>query len=207
MKNLIHIIILLFTAASCQSQELNVSYENIEINIPGSPGPWLKFNENFYCYFKTDNDKFSSGSNHQFYVLDNNGKVKSKIEVPEKLQTFYYDLYIKNDTIFTTEYYNHHTFYLDQTKNTWVETKKGIDLYFEDNDYSVYSLDFGEWGGVTWFENKKTDKQYEIGATSPVINKLNSQYYLTTGISVLKIKDPRELDVSKEHYDYRKSCC
>jgi hypothetical protein len=205
MKTVINIIILTFITASCQSQELNVNIKNVEINIPGSPGPWLKYKDNFYCYFKTDNDQFSSGSNHQFYVLDNNGKVKSKIEVPEKLQTFYYDLYIKNDTIFTTEYYDHNTFYLDQTKNTWVETKKGIDLYFEDNDYSVYSLDFGEWGGVTWFENKKTGRQHEIGSTSPVINKLNNHYYLTTGISVLKIKDPTELDESKEPYVYRKA--
>tara|TARA_R110002033_G_scaffold171104_2_gene216087 strand:- start:4 stop:1539 length:1536 start_codon:yes stop_codon:yes gene_type:complete len=205
MKTVIHIIILTFITASCQPQELNVSVENIEINIPGSPGPWLKYKDNFYCYFKTDNDQFSSGSNHQFYVLDNNGKVKSKIEVPKKLQTFYYDLYIKNDTIFTTEYYDHNTFYLDQIKNTWVETKKGIDLYFEDNDYSVYSLDFGEWGGVTWFENKKTGKQYEIGLTSPVVNKFNDSYYLTSGISVLNIKDPTKLDESKEPYDYKKA--
>ncbi|WP_206743812.1 hypothetical protein, partial [Cochleicola gelatinilyticus] len=205
MKTVIHIIILTFITASCQPQELNVNIKNVEINIPGSPGPWLKYNDNFYCYFKTDNDKFSSGSNHQFYILDKDGKIKSQIDVPKKLQTFYYDLYIKNDTIFTTEYYDHNTFYLDQTNNTWIETKKGIDLYYDDKDYSVYSLDFGEWGGVTWFKDKQTGKQYEIGATSPVINKLNNHYYLTTGISVLKIKDPTELDESKEPYDYKKA--
>lgn len=205
MKTVIHILILTFITASCQPQELNVNIKNVEINLPGTPGPWLIHNDNFYCYFKTDNDKFSSGSNHQFYILDKNGRIKSKIEVPKKLQTFYYDLYIKNDTIFTTEYYDHNTFYLDQTNNTWIETNKGIDLYFEDNDYSVYSLDFGEWGGVTWFKNKKTDKQYEIGATSPVVNKLNDTYYLTAGKSVLKISDPIELVESKEPYNYKKA--
>jgi len=205
MKNVIHIIILLFTTAPCQSQELNVSYENIEINIPGSPGPWLKFNENFYCYFKTDNDKFSSGSNHQFYVLDKDGKIKSQIDVPKKLQTVYYDLYIKNDTIFTTEYYDHNTFYLDQTNNTWIEIKKGIDLYYDDKEYSIYSLDFGEWGGVTWFKDKQTGQQFEIGATTPVINKLGDSYYLTTGKSVLKIDNPKKLDKSEEPYDYQQA--
>ena len=76
-------------------------------------------------------------------------------------------MYIKNDTIFTTEYYNHNTFYLDKNNN-WIETKKGIDLYYDDKDYSVYSLDFGEWGGVTWFKDKQTGTQFEIGATTPV---------------------------------------
>lgn len=194
-----------FLTASCQPQGLNVSSQNIEINIPGNPGPWLKYDNKFYCYFKTDNDQFSSASNHHFYILNENGKIEKKIEVPKKLQKTYYDLYLKNDTIFTTEYYDHNTFYLDQTKNTWVETKKGIDLYFDDNDYSVYSLDFGEWGGVTWFENKKTGKQYEIGLTSPVVNQLNDSYYLTSGISILKINDPTKLDESKEPYDYKKA--
>ncbi len=205
MKTVIHIIILTFLTTSCQPQKLNVDYKNVEINIPGRPGPWLAYNDNFYCYFKTDNDKFSSGSNHQFYILDKNGQIKSKINVPKKLQTFYYDLYIKNDTIFTTEYYDHNTFYLDQTNDTWVETKKGIDLYYDDKDYSVYSLDFGEWGGVTWFKDKQTGKQFEIGATTPIVNILEDSYYLTAGKSVLKIDNPKNLDNSEEPYVYQKA--
>src|SRR5690606_40116560 len=43
------------------------------------------------CYFRRDNDKFSTGSNHYFYILNKKGKVVSEIEVPEELQTFYYD--------------------------------------------------------------------------------------------------------------------
>ena len=184
---------------------MNVSSRNIEINIPGRPGPWLKYDNKFYCYFKTDNDKFSSASNHHFYILNENGKIENQIEVPKKLQKTYYDLYLKNDTIFTTEYYDHNTFYLDQTNNTWIETKKGIDLYFEDKNYSVYSLDFGEWGGVTWFKNKQTNNQFETGATTPVVNKLKESYYLTTSNSVLKIDNPEILDKSKEPYVYQKA--
>ena len=205
MKIVIQILILTFLTGSCDSQELNVSYKNIEINIPGRPGPWLKYGDDFYCYFKTDNDKFSSGSNHQFYILDKDGQIKSQIEVPKKLQTFYYDLYLKKDTIFTTEYYDHNTFYLDQKTNSWIETKKGADIYYEDEDYLVYSLDFGEWGGVTWFKNKQTNKQFEIGATTPSVSKLDDAYYLTAGKSILKIDDPTKLEESKEPYIYQKA--
>ncbi len=205
MKNLLQIFILISVIVSCQSQEFDVSYENIEINIQGKPGPWIKLDGKYYCYFKTDNDYYSSGSKHQFYILDKNGKIESKINVPKALQTFYYDLYIKNDTIFTTEYYDHNTFYLDQIKNVWVESKKGSDLYYEDGDYSIYSLDFGEWGGVTWFKNKQTKDQYEIGATTPVINKLNKAYYLTTGNTILRINTPEKLNKSLEPYEYEKA--
>tara|TARA_B100000949_G_scaffold235053_1_gene256263 strand:- start:1326 stop:2864 length:1539 start_codon:yes stop_codon:yes gene_type:complete len=205
MKTAIPILILSFLAISCESQELNLTYNNVEINIPGRPGPWLKYGDNFYCFFQTDNDKFSSASNHHFYILNRNGGINAKVEVPNEIQKTYYDLYVKNDTIFTTEYYDHNTFYLDRTNETWVKTEKGIDLYFEDKYYSVYSLDFGEWGGVTWFKDKQTNNQFEIGATTPIVNKLKESYYLTTGNSVLKIDNPEMLDKSNEPYDYQKA--
>ncbi|WP_261511613.1 hypothetical protein [Chryseobacterium paludis] len=205
MKNIILIFIVIFSIQSCHSQELKVDYKTIEINIPGSPGPWLKYNSKYYCYFQTDNDKFSSGSNHNFYILDEEGKVNSKISVPEKLQTYYYDLYIKNDSIFTTEYYNHHTFYLDEKNKEWIETKKGIDLVYQDKKYTIYARDFGEWGGVTWFKDNLTHKQYEIAATDPVINKFDNAYYLTTSKYILRVSDPRKLAISKKTYDYKKA--
>ncbi len=193
---------LLFTQ-SCQAQDFDVKYENIEIDIPGRPGPWLKQNGKFYCYFSTDNDKYSSGSNHHFYILDKNGKIESKIVVPDKLQTFYYDLYLKNDTIFTTEYYNQNTFYLNNNK--WIETKKAIDLFYQDDKYNVYSLDFGEWGGVTWFSDKKSSEQFEFAASHPIINKLKDVYFVTLANKVLKIQNPSEMQSSKEPYDYKKA--
>ena len=203
MKSTIQILLLIFLTKPSYPQDFRVNYENIEISIPGTPGPWLKHKGKYYCYFKSDYNNLIT--NHSFYILDKNGKVDSKVSVPEELQTFYYDLYIKNDTIFTTEYYEHHTFYLDEENKKWVETEKGIDLYYEDTNYVVYSYDFGEWGGVTWFKNKNTNKQYETGATSPVVNQFNNAYYLTTSKSVLKIADPQKLKLSKEPYIYEKA--
>jgi len=153
MKKALYFLILILLMQSCKSQEndFNVEYENIEINIPGNPGPWLKKNGKFYCYFETDNDIYNTRSDHHFYILDKKGKIESEISVPKELQTTYYDLYIKNDTVFTTEYYDQDTFYLDEKNSRWIKTKKGIDLFYEDENYEVYSLDFGEWGSATWF--------------------------------------------------------
>src|SRR5690554_5022462 len=114
MEKILLILILFTQSCNSQKNDFNVEYENIEIDIPGKPGPWLKQNGKFYCYFLTDNDIYSSGSTHYFYILDKNGTIESKISVPDQLQTFYYDLYVKNDTIFTTEYYDQNTFFLDE---------------------------------------------------------------------------------------------
>lgn len=203
METAIPIIILFFFTQPCQSQDFNVKYENIEINIPGTPGPWLKHNGKFYCYFSTDNDKYSTGSTQNFYILNENGKTESKVAVPDKLQTSYPDLYLKNDSIFTTEHYHHNTFYLEKDK--WIETKKAIDLFYEDDNYNVYSLDFGEWGGVTWFNDKKTNKQYEFSASNPIINKLENNYFVTLGSKILKIESPERMELSKDLYDYNKA--
>lgn len=205
MEKILLILILFTQSCNSQKNDFNVEYENIEIDIPGKPGPWLKQNGKFYCYFLTDNDIYSSGSTHYFYILDKNGTIESKISVPDQLQTFYYDLYVKNDTIFTTEYYDQNTFFLDEKNKKWTETKKGIDLFYEDDEYEVYSLDFGEWGGVTWFKNRKTNKQYEFAASSPIINKLNKSYFITLGNQILEINNPQLLEESKEPYDYKRA--
>jgi hypothetical protein len=58
---------------------------------------------------------------------------------------------------------------------------------------------------VTWFKNKQTNNQYEVGVKTPIVNKLNDTYYLTSQKRILKIVDPKKLDVSKEPYDYKKA--
>src|SRR5690606_7736391 len=137
--------------------------------------------------------------------LDKKGKIESEISVPKELQTTYYDLYIKNDTIFTTEYYDQNTFYLDEKNSQWIKTKKGVDLFYEDEKYEVYSLDFGEWGSVTWFKDRKNDKQYEFAASAPIINKLGNSYFITLGNQILEIKNPQLMGESQEYYDVNKA--
>ncbi|MDR2237846.1 MAG: hypothetical protein LBE92_17115 [Chryseobacterium sp.] len=206
MKTTLPILILLFFIQFYKSQEkqINVKYENIEINIPGKPGPWLMHNQSFYCYYSTDYDSYSSTSKNSFYVLDKKGKIKSKIEVPkELLQTSYYDLYMRNDSIFTTEYDDQNTFFLDENNQKWIRTKKRIDLIYHDHSYEVFSKDFGPWGGVTWFKDKKTKKQYEFAGSNPVINYFNNIYYATLNHRILKISNPKAMQLN-EPYDYEK---
>src|SRR5690606_27860427 len=102
-----------------------------------------------------------------------------------------------------TEYFDYETFFLDEKNKKWQKTNKGIDIHYEDKDYVVYSRDFEEWGGVTWFKDKLSDKQYEVRATTPIINKFKGSYYLTESHSIIKIDDPKRLEVSKQPYDYR----
>ncbi len=195
MKNLLLALTVLFFWTA-HSQPLEIIRDTLEINIPGDPGPWIKHHNKFYCFFKGYRDL----SKTHFYVLSENGEVLSKIPVPPELQTHYYDLHVRNDSILCTEYWDQYTYYLDTNIYQWQEVKKVDDLVYEDDNYYVTSLDYGEWGGCTWFRNKETDKQYEIGVTTPVINKLNGIYYLTSGKTIYRINDPTKLIESDSPY-------
>jgi len=172
MKNSLIFLILIFCNLSCNPQNANSTESKIDIF--GSIGPSVKYKDKYYCFFRNHNDHYNTLFTRTFYILNDNGEPVSKIEVPDELQTFYYDLYVKNDTIFTTEYYNNETFYLDFNTKTWQKTQKGSDLFYKDKAFEVYSLDFGEWGSTIWFKDLKTNLQYEMHGHAPIINKIKT---------------------------------
>lgn len=204
MKILGTFLLTVLTTLYSKAQEFPLTYSNISISIPGVPGAWIKNYGKFYCYFETDNGSMSTAATNHFYILDTEGTILKKVELPEELHTRYYDLYLKNDTLFTTDYYEQHTFYLDEKEAKWIATDKNPHIYYQDELYTVYSMDFGEWGAVTWFEDLQTGKQYEVNANTPVVNKFENAYYLSSGEDILKIADPKKLEESTDPYNYEK---
>ncbi|WP_177764986.1 hypothetical protein [Flavobacterium sp. I3-2] len=201
MKTLL-ILCLFILNVGCNSQNSKTS-EN-EIDIFGSIGPSVKYKEKYYCFFRNYNDLYNTQFTSTFYILNEKGEPESKIEVPDELQTFYYDLYVKNDTIFTTEYNNNQTFYLDFNSKTWTKTKEGSDSFYKDKAFEVYSLDFGEWGSTIWFKDLKTNLQYEMHGHAPIINKIKNIYYVTTENAVYQIENPTKLKKSDKNYNLEK---
>lgn len=192
MKYILQAFIILSLMLSCQSKELKIDFKTVDIDIPGTMGPTLKHHSKYYCYFETDSDEFDTAPIADFYILDETGKIKSKVPVPA-IQFKDYDLYVKNDMIFTTEYTHDKTFYLDEKNTRWMETRKTNDMIYEDKDYAVFSRNLGICCCRTLFKDKKTGQQYDVDADNPVVNRLNNVYYLTTKNSVLKITDPKKL--------------
>ncbi len=208
MKRLIRFVFIFFAitvAISCQEkdeQEIEIRTNVIEYEIYGNPGVWLKHKDKYYCFFEVGFGNVLTRSTNHFYVLNQKGKIEHKVPVPNDLNGFYMDLFIRNDSVFVIEYMDKNTYYLDLNKNQWTETQKADDLIYEDEDFYVTALNFGEWGSTTWFKDKKTNIYYELASSTPVVNKLNGKYYLTENQSVLEVKNPRELLESKLGYNY-----
>jgi|SRR5690554_823783 len=163
MKRLIRFVFIFFAitvAISCQKkdeQEIEIVTNVIEYEIYGNPGVWLKHKDKYYCFFEVGFGNVLTRSTNHFYVLNEKGKIEYKVPVPNDLHYFYMDLFVRNDSVFAIEHMYKNTFYLDLNKNQWTETQKADDFIYEDEDFYVTALNFGEWDSTTWFREKKTN--------------------------------------------------
>ena len=212
MKQYIYLISFLIISIliSCNDVEkkddsgINIQYDTLTVDIKGSIGQIIEFNDKYYCFVERDNP-YSSKSFRDFYVLSLDGTIEFKTEISEEMNTGYYnDLFIRNDSILLKDYYDHLTFYFDTETHKWKEIKEVDDLIYEDKNYIVYYLNFGEWGNTIWFKNKTTQKEYELASSFPKIHEIDSVYYLTNGRNVLEIKNPKNLKSCDTNYYYEK---
>jgi len=181
---------------------IKVQHDTISVDIKGRIGQIIEFKDNYYCFVERDNP-YSSNSFRDFYVLSLDGIIEFKTEVSEKMNTGYYnDLFIRNDSIILKDYYDHITFCFDTNNLEWKEIKEVDDLIYEDENYIIYYLNFGEWGNTVWFKDKTTHKEFELAISFPEIHNIDSVYYLTNGRNVLKIEDPRNLKLCDTNYYY-----
>ena len=175
--------------------------DTIFVDIKGEMTHALKYHDKFYVLFEQRVLKYGGHGKRWLYVFAN-GQIERTLECPKKMDAVYWDFFVKNDSIILKQYMDDVHFYFDTLKFTWIEIDKADDLIFEDEKFYVYSLDFGEWGGKTWFKDKKTGKEYAIEATTPLVNKIDTTYYLTNSFKVLKIENPLNLNKCEDDVTY-----
>lgn len=204
-------LIFVFQVYLAIGQTFNVTTNDITLDIKKLIGPAtiiklthaVKYQNDFYCFFEEVKEDNSRREIKFCFVFSDNGENLKKIEVPDAIQnTNYYDLFVKNNRVFAITYMDKKTFYFDIEKSKWIKTKDADDLIFEDEKFFVYSLDFGEWGGKTWFKDKKTGSEYAIEARTPLINKIDTSYYLSSSYNVLKIDNPLDLNKCNNDITY-----
>lgn len=205
MKRTFVLLILFFTLFACSSAESQqkkntINFENgfsliqdsISISVEGEMTHALKFQDKFYVLFEQRLIKYGGYGKRWLYIFSNN-QIEKVIDCPVEMKTVYLDFYVQNDSIILKPYMEKYSYHFDTTNYIWNKIDKTDDLMFEDSDYYIYSSDFGEWGGKTWFKDKKTGIQYVLESTTPLINKIDNTYYLTNSFQVLRIKNPKEL--------------
>lgn len=162
----------------------------------------VELDNHFYCFFEED---FQYGQDKKLFVsFSKDGKIQDSIPAPEGIQnSVYFDLFIRNDSIITKAYMGEYeTYYFDIKEKKWKQIQIADDVVYEDKDYRITFIDYGEWGYTTWFQNKKTQIEYELASNGLIINKVNNVYYITNEYQILKIENPCNLRPCDLDYYY-----
>jgi hypothetical protein len=202
--------VIVFINVIVSGQSFKVTIDTLDISVKDLIIPAnkiglthaIEFKENYYCFFE-EIKKDNSRRDIKFcFIIAKDGKILKSIKVPEDIQdSYYYDLFLKHDTIFVKTYMDSKTFIFNQSFSKWVKTKNTDDMIFEDERFYFTYLDFGEWGSTTWCKDKITGKEYEF-SSGTIINKIDNAYYLTSGLKILKVENPFKLKECKRDYYY-----
>lgn len=204
-------IFTLFQFCFVFGQTFNVTIKNIDLEVKELIKPAtkvelthaVKHKDIFYCFFNEVKKDNSRGSIKFFFTYSENGNNLRKIEVPKEVQnSVYFDLLLRNDTIFAKTYMDSKTFYFNRARQKWVKTSEVDDMIYEDNRFYFTYLHFGEWGSTTWIKNKQTELEYELSSHGKIVNRVDSIYYITSALRILKIDNPIELKKSNSDYLY-----
>lgn len=158
----------------------------------------IKYEDNYYCILK-DN------TNAYFVKISKSGEKQKFIDLPELIKGYDFgNMFLKNDTFFLKTKFSKLYFCFDLTKSQWHNISKFNEYIFEDSSYIVINKDYGEWGNSTWFEDKKSKKQFVIGVPGTVINKIKNCYYITNKNEIRKIVNPYKLKLCDSNCLYNK---
>ncbi len=212
-KSTIYLIILILLLACSKTDNKKVSsiihfdsgfslsQDTITVDIKGEMTHALKYQDKYYVLFKKRVLKYG-GSGQRWLYIFSNGQVEKIVDCPIEMKTVYLDFYAKNDSLILKPYMDKQSYYLDLETCNWMKIDKTDDLIFEDDKFQVFSLNFGEWGGKTWFKEKNTGQEYVIESNTPLVNKLDSTYYLTNSFKVLKVRNPKLLNKCSDDITY-----
>lgn len=188
--------------SSEQSTDINVSIDTLSIPINGDLTKVAWFRNNFYAMFETSR-KNTSERFKKMIVFNKKGEIIEDVFLPREIQDMVYcDLIVSNDSLYIKEtQFEKTNLVLGEYVADFTLTKTKNFPIFKDDTYNIYSVCNGELGGTIYFQNKKTKKSYEAASTCPiVVNKIDSQYYVTNSTSILKVQDPQRLDNSNLNF-------
>jgi len=211
-RPILHVLILLLFLAIqsfAQEHKINISIDTTYIKLKQITKPAVsiylnnavKFNNKYYCIIKEVPLTESSWSENKFLIISENGDIEKEIH-PLNKNIYYSKLFIYKDNIVFQKNYNPRTYYLDTTNYKWIEGEDADDLIYEDEEFYVTYMDFGEWGSTTWFRNKKTNKEYDIAGV-PNVYRLNGAFYFINSNVIYTLDNVHKLKPSRENHYYK----
>jgi len=212
MKSLSNLLFIfaVFIFIKNNSQQFKINEHKIEINLNEILRPVsriemvtsLKFMGDFYSIFE-ETQMYDFGQTQKYLIKYNiQGEILLAEKLPQELHNSHYMDFFVHDNKIYVQLQNNSRYFFDFKTNKFVQTTKGNDLVYEDNNYAIMYKSFGEWGDATWFINKKDKTQNFTSTKGHNTNFLNGKYYLTNIASIAEITNPNNLTKSQPKQDY-----
>jgi len=183
------------SGSTLQVNGITVITDTIITNEKGLLEPILIYNNSYYCLLHSK-DSLGQYNAKYFCIISNNGGTKNIEGLSGYNEFGYNDIHIRHDSVMVKSYFDENSsFYIDEQNKKAIPIKTVDDVVFEDNDYYVTALDFGEWGSATWFRDKKTGIEYiAAGFITPEIRKFKGAYYLISPGEINVVDNPKLLE-------------
>lgn len=212
-KKLINIFVfLLIFLFDLNAQTFKVTVDTLFLNIKDIARPGtrvdlthaVKYKDKYYCFLEEKGLYSFKIKTKYFLIISNNGTILNNIDVPDEIRnTVYFDFFIRDNRLLAKTDLGHESFYFDLIKMDWTKIKEVDDRVYEDTNFAIVYLDFGEWGHSTWFIDKKTQKEYVLGTCGTTVNLLDGKYYLTNGTEIREIENPLNLKLCDSANSYQ----
>jgi len=155
-----------------------------------------KYRGNYICLFNSKNYTYfpDYGFQDKRYIFSIAPGSDSLVAIKafDYCDRAYFDFFARNDTLFYRSYYDGNGYYYDNRNDRWKEAKTVANICYEDDDYIVSYLPYGEWGTFTSFYDKKTGLKHLFRTPMNKILKYDDAFYIISDIAVYKILDPRK---------------
>ncbi len=213
----------------------NIVADTIPINVNGYLTRALKYRNCYYLlYAQKIKKQYGRGSQLCLYRLSD-GRFGRIVDFPNDLNYCHLDFFVQNDSIIIKPYLDRQSYYFDTQNYTLKPIDYTDDIIFEDENYIIYSLDLGEWGGITYFVSKQQNHsrgiqydniitidefghrtirsdagvhhEYFVPYFFRLVNKINNSYFLTNFRRICRIDHPTQLTLClpQDYYEKNKN--
>ena len=167
MRRFICFVVLVAAYFASYAQQFRLVEDTVRINASDYISPisefQMKWSVNYkgfyFCIFSTMDLYNYSRHNQRLLVFPEGGKNIAEVELPKDFKDGNYgDLFVRHDTLYLRPYHIKDGlggYYFDMDAWQWKPVEVISDVIYDDDRYSVATIDCGEWGSFTWFIEKE----------------------------------------------------
>lgn len=194
---IVFVLPFLLLLVSCQKKQntkgFYVTVDTLHVSLAGKVCGGVKLGNKYYMYHKADYTGGNFDLSWYLCIVNQNGRLVDSVYVSDDMDVNKHLIARNDSVILRSNSDNNEAYYLNEYGRKWVAFKNTDYTLFEDGNYLVTSSDYGEWGGATWFKDKKTGVQYEADVIMPEIHKINNIYYLVSKEGIDIVKNPKRM--------------